>query len=110
MVSCLIPDALEPLKPHVTKAIRNFAKQLDGWLTAAFEGVEAPTPELLEAKRKGKRSTPQFRVCLCCAACTRAYQAPVRACRFRWQIALGLRLAYMALSPVSALSLALYPQ
>lgn len=38
MVDVLIPDVLRPIPSSLTQAIRNFAKNLESWLTAAMSG------------------------------------------------------------------------
>ncbi|XP_014663307.1 PREDICTED: DNA-binding protein RFX2-like isoform X9 [Priapulus caudatus] len=39
LVEVLIPDVLRPIPSTLTQAIRNFAKSLEGWLSAAMQGV-----------------------------------------------------------------------
>ena len=36
LVQILIPEVLRPIPPSLTQAIRNFAKSLESWLTAAM--------------------------------------------------------------------------
>lgn len=38
MVEVLIPDVLRPIPSSLTQAIRNFAKNLENWLTSAMTG------------------------------------------------------------------------
>lgn len=38
MVDVLIPDVLRPIPSSLTQAIRNFAKNLESWLTSAMTG------------------------------------------------------------------------
>lgn len=38
MVDVLIPDVLRPIPSSLTQAIRNFAKNLENWLTSAMQG------------------------------------------------------------------------
>lgn len=38
MVDVLIPDVLRPIPSSLTQAIRNFAKNLENWLTDAMSG------------------------------------------------------------------------
>lgn len=38
MVDVLIPDVLRPIPSALTQAIRNFAKNLENWLTSAMTG------------------------------------------------------------------------
>lgn len=38
MVDVLIPDVLRPIPSSLTQAIRNFAKNLENWLTSAMTG------------------------------------------------------------------------
>ena len=40
LVQILIPEVLRPIPPSLTQAIRNFAKSLEAWLTAAM--VDCP--------------------------------------------------------------------
>ena len=41
LVQILIPEVLRPIPPSLTQAIRNFAKSLESWLTAAM--ADCPT-------------------------------------------------------------------
>jgi regulatory factor X 1/2/3 len=38
MVDVLIPDVLQPIPSSLTQAIRNFAKNLENWLSSAMSG------------------------------------------------------------------------
>lgn len=38
MVDVLIPDVLRPIPSALTQAIRNFAKNLENWMTSAMTG------------------------------------------------------------------------
>uniref|UniRef100_A0A182N6S4 RFX-type winged-helix domain-containing protein n=1 Tax=Anopheles dirus TaxID=7168 RepID=A0A182N6S4_9DIPT len=42
MVDVLIPDVLRPIPTGLTQAIRNFAKNLESWLTSAMGGCPEP--------------------------------------------------------------------
>ncbi|XP_052868630.1 DNA-binding protein RFX2 [Anopheles cruzii] len=42
MVDVLIPDVLRPIPTGLTQAIRNFAKNLESWLTSAMSGCPEP--------------------------------------------------------------------
>uniref|UniRef100_A0A182U292 RFX-type winged-helix domain-containing protein n=1 Tax=Anopheles melas TaxID=34690 RepID=A0A182U292_9DIPT len=42
MVDVLIPDVLRPIPTGLTQAIRNFAKNLENWLTSAMGGCPEP--------------------------------------------------------------------
>uniref|UniRef100_A0A8W7K8H3 RFX-type winged-helix domain-containing protein n=1 Tax=Anopheles albimanus TaxID=7167 RepID=A0A8W7K8H3_ANOAL len=42
MVEVLIPDVLRPIPTGLTQAIRNFAKNLESWLTSAMSGCPEP--------------------------------------------------------------------
>lgn len=48
MVDVLIPDVLRPIPSSLTQAIRNFAKNLENWLTSAMTGCP---PQIVEIKK-----------------------------------------------------------
>ena len=56
LVQILIPEVLRPIPPSLTQAIRNFAKSLESWLTAAM--ADCP-PDITAVKLATVRSFSQ---------------------------------------------------
>ncbi|XP_060528233.1 transcription factor RFX3 isoform X2 [Cylas formicarius] len=42
LIQVLVPDVLKPIPATLTQSIRNFAKNLESWLTSAMAGAPAP--------------------------------------------------------------------